>query len=242
MEQRLIQGLAQLGLTPPPGAVDQLVHYGRALVEQNKVMNLTAITSDQGVADLHFLDSVALLTMHPPTAEGTWLAGKSIIDVGTGAGFPGLPLKIMEPTLQVTLLDSLAKRISWLDGICHDLSLDDVTCIHARSEEQAHVAGYRESYDFATSRAVASLSLLCELALPYIKVGGQFLALKSTDCQEELACADHAIQILGGAYRGAFDYSIPNQNVTHRILIIEKVTDTPANYPRRWAKIQKSPL
>lgn len=231
-----------MGLTPPPLGVEQLSHYGRALVEQNKVMNLTAITSDQGVVDLHFLDSVALLTMCPATENGSWLAGKSLIDVGTGAGFPGLPLKIMEPTLKVTLLDSLAKRISWLDGLCNQLGLEGVECLHARSEEQGHAEGYRECYDLATSRAVASLGLLCELALPYIKVGGLFLALKSTDCQEELSQSTHAIETLGGRYQGAFDYEIPNTGVSHRILLIEKVAPTPDKYPRRWAKIQKSPL
>ncbi len=242
MEQRLQQGLEALGLTPPPQAVAQLIQYGHSLVEQNKVMNLTAITSDEGVADLHFLDSVALLTMAPATEQGTWLAGKSLIDVGTGAGFPGLPLKIMEPTLEVTLLDSLAKRISWLDSLCGELNLSQVECLHARSEEQGHVEGYREAYDFATSRAVASLGLLCELALPYVKVGGQFLALKSTESNQELEEAAHAIELVGGKYSGSFDYTIPKAGVTHRILIIDKVAPTPSGYPRRWAKIQKNPL
>lgn len=245
MEQRLQQGLTALGLTPPPKAVAQLIQYGHSLVEQNKVMNLTAITSDEGVADLHFLDSVALLTMHSAPeqeGQGTWLAGKSLIDVGTGAGFPGLPLKIMEPTLEVTLLDSLAKRISWLDSLCSELGLSQVECLHARSEEQGHVEGYRESYDFATSRAVASLGLLCELALPYVKVGGQFLALKSTESTQELEEAAKAIQLLGGQYRTSFDYTIPKAGVTHRILVIDKIAPTPSGYPRRWAKIQKNPL
>ena len=171
MQARIASGLTALGLTPPDGAAARLAEYGRLLLEQNQVMNLTAITEPDQVADLHFLDSAALLTL------GEDLRGKRLIDVGTGAGFPGLPLRILEPSLQLTLLDSLGKRVNWLASVCNTLGLEGVECLHARAEEQALVDGYRDGFDYAVSRAVASLELLCELCLPYLKVGGRFLEI-----------------------------------------------------------------
>ena len=163
---RLQKGLDALGVHTPNGA-EQLAEYGRLLLEQNQVMNLTAITDPDQVVDLHFLDSAALLTI------GEDFHHKTLIDVGTGAGFPGLPLKILEPSLDLTLLDSLGKRVTWLSSVCEVLSLDNVTCVHARAEEQALKSGFRDSFDFAVSRAVASLELLSELCLPYCKGRGQ---------------------------------------------------------------------
>ena len=192
MQARISAGLAQLGLTPPPQAAAQLARYGQLLLEQNQVMNLTAITDPDQVVDLHFLDCAALLTI------GEDFYGKTLIDVGTGAGFPGLPLKILEPSLTVTLLDSLGKRVNWLSSVCEALSLDKVACLHARAEEQALEAGFRDSFDFAVSRAVASLELLSELCLPYVKVGGQFLAMKTTESASEVEEAAHCIKLLGG--------------------------------------------
>ena len=236
MKERIARGLAALGLTPPPQAADQLAEYGRLLLEQNQVMNLTAITQPDQVADLHFLDCAALLTM------GEDFRGKRLIDVGTGAGFPGLPLKILEPSLELTLLDSLGKRVTWLERVCGQLGLEQVTCLHARAEEQALQPDYRECFDYATSRAVASLELLCELCLPYVKVGGKFLAMKSVDSGEEVNRAARGISILGGRLLPAFDYEIPGAGVHHRVIMVEKVAPTPKRYPRRWAKIQKAPL
>ena len=155
-------------------------------------MNLTAITEPDQVAALHFLDSAALLAMPGlgGAADGkTSLAGKRLIDVGTGAGFPGLPLRLLEPSLKLTLLDSLGKRVAWLEEVCAALGAGDTSCIHARAEEQALLPGFRDGFDFAVSRAVASLNLLCELCLPYVKVGGRFLAMKAVDCGEELTQA-----------------------------------------------------
>ena len=236
MEARISAGLAALGLTPPPGAAGQLARYGSLLLEQNRVMNLTAITEPDQVADLHFLDCAALLTM------GYDFKGKSLIDVGTGAGFPGLPLKILEPTLNVTLLDSLGKRVTWLESVGAALGLEGVTCLHARAEEGSHDPALRESFDFAVSRAVAALPLLCELCLPYVKVGGFFLAMKSVDSAAEVEGAGRAVSKLGGRLLPAADYAIPGAGVVHRVIGIEKIAPTPGNFPRRWANMQKKPL
>ena len=231
MKQLLTAGLQDLQL--PTVGVDALLRYADALLETNKVMNLTAITEPADVATLHFLDSAALLTL----ADFT---GKRVVDVGTGAGFPGMPLRILEPSIRLTLLDSLGKRINFLQGVCDSLGFSDVACVHARAEEFA--TNHRESYDIATSRAVASLPLLAELSLPLVKVGGYFLPMKAVDSDEELAAAARAIQILGGRLAEVKDYQIPGTNVTHRLVVIEKVKPSPAKYPRAFAKIKKAPL
>ena len=215
MQARIASGLTALGLTPPDGAAARLAEYGRLLLEQNQVMNLTAITEPDQVADLHFLDSAALLTL-----------GEDLL----------------EPSLQLTLLDSLGKRVNWLASVCNTLGLEGVECLHARAEEQALVDGYRDGFDYAVSRAVASLELLCELCLPYLKVGGRFLAMKGVDSGEEINHAARCISILGGRLLPSVDYVIPGANVRHRVVLVEKCTPTPNGYPRRWAKIQKAPL
>ena len=231
MKQLLTEGLAQLHL--PADHVDDLLQYAEALLETNKVMNLTAITDPADVATLHFLDSAALLTL----ADFT---GKRVVDVGTGAGFPGMPLRILEPSIKLTLLDSLGKRITFLQGVCDQLGLKNVECVHARAEEFA--AQHRESYDIATSRAVASLPLLAELSLPLVKVGGYFLPMKSVDSDEELTSAARAIRTLGGQLVDVKDYRIPGTEVTHRLVVIKKVSPSPGKYPRAFAKIKKAPL
>ena len=214
MEERIAAGLAQLGLTPPPGTAAKLARYGEMLIEQNKVMNLTAITDPDQVASLHMLDCAALLRYGN-------LKGASLIDVGTGAGFPGIVLKIMEPSLDLTLLDGLQKRLNWLAMVCDELELEN---------------------DFATARAVASMNVLTEMCLPYVKVGGKFLAMKSVESDEELSQAAHAIKFLGGRVRQTEDYPVPHTDVTHRLVVIEKVAPTLKGYPRRWAKVQQAPL
>ena len=237
MEQILARGLEELGLTAqvPANAPQQLAQYGRMLIEKNKVMNLTAITEEEKVAQLHMLDCAALLNCAD-------FEGKTLIDVGTGAGFPGLALKILVPSLEITLLDSLNKRVDWLNQVIETLGLSGITAIHARAEEQALVKGYRDHFDFVTARAVADLRLLCEMCLPFVKVGGRFLSMKSVGSDEELQNAAHAIQFMGGRVRGSEDYTIPGTDVTHRVLFIDKVAPTLKGYPRRWAKIQKDPL
>lgn len=231
----LCRGLDQLGLPWTQKAAEQLSLYGDRLLEKNQVMNLTAITDPEEVVKRHFLDSAALL---PSKALG----GRKVIDVGTGAGFPGLVLKILDPTIQLTLLDSLGKRVDWLNEVCAQLGLEGIQAIHARAEEQALVKGYRDSFDFVTARAVANLRLLGELCLPYVKVGGQFLAMKTTESASEVEEAAHCIKLLGGWAEELVDYAIPGTQVTHRVLPIRKLAPTLKGYPRRWARIQKQPL
>lgn len=233
LEELLQSGFAALSLTLDPQALGRYRVYYEYLEEMNRVMNLTAISGEEDVARLHFLDCASLL----PLAD---FAGKRVIDVGTGAGFPGLAMKIACPAMELTLLDSLDKRIGFLKNTCQKLGFEDVACIHARAEEIP--AGFRQSFDFALSRAVARLNLLCELCLPYVKKGGAFIAMKGSDLEEELAEAKHCIRSLGGQVEKKVDYTIPGTDVTHCALIIRKVADTPAKYPRRWVQIKKSPL
>ncbi len=231
MRDLLVNGLETLGL--PTEGVPALERYAHLLVEKNKVMNLTAITEPADIATLHFLDSAALLTLAD-------FRDKTVADVGTGAGFPGVPLRILEPSIKLTLLDSLQKRIGFLQEVCDDLGLNDVACVHGRAEEFA--AAHRESFDIVTSRAVASLPLLAELCLPLVKVGGWFLPMKSVDSDEELANAARAIEILGGQVICSKNYQIPEIDVSHRLIFIKKVKETQKKYPRTFAKIKKNPL
>ena len=231
MEQLLRDGLASLGL--PDDGIPSLLRFSELLVEKNKVMNLTAITEPADIATLHFLDCASLL----PLAE--W-KGKTVVDVGTGAGFPGMPLRILEPSIRLTLLDSLNKRIDFLQDVCEDLGLTDVACVHGRAEEFA--AHRRESFDIAVSRAVANLQMLSELCLPLVKVGGSFLSMKSVDSDQELEAAKKAISLLGGEISRVKDYAIPGTDVRHRLILIKKIKETPKKYPRAFAKIKKNPL
>lgn len=233
METLIRQGLAHLSLDADKAP--QLARYGQLLLEKNQVMNLTAITEHGQVARLHMLDCAALLT-HVDLKE------KSLIDVGTGAGFPGMVLKIMEPSLKLTLLDSLEKRLTWLAEVCEELGITNVHFVHARAEEQALVPDFREQFDIATARAVASMNTLSEICLPYVKVGGRFLAMKSVDSNEEVEQSAAAISKLGGRLEKRFDYIIPGTDISHRVVPVLKISPTPDKYPRRWAKIQKNPL
>ena len=231
MEATLRAGLTALGL--PCSAVPRLLEFAGRLLEKNRVMNLTAITEPKDVATLHLLDCAALLTLSD-------FRGKSVVDVGTGAGFPGMVLRILEPDFDLTLLDSLGKRIDWLAETCAAMGLERVDCVHARAEEFA--VQHRQQYEIATSRAVAALPLLCELALPLVKPGGCFLAMKSVDSDDEIQSARSAMGQLGGKLESIRDYAIPGTAVTHRLVVIRKVKDTPPRFPRSWAKMKKAPL
>lgn len=229
MRDTLTKGLPVLGVDL--AHMDALEEFSRLLVKKNEVMNLTGITEPREVATLHLLDSLSLL----PLSD---MKGKKIIDVGTGAGFPGVPLKIALPESEVTLLDSLNKRVDFLQESCDALGLQNVICIHARAEE----FGHREEFDYAVSRAVAALPVLCELCLPLVKVGGEFLAMKSSHTEEEINEAKAAIALLGGAITEVIDYTIPTTDIVHRVVRIRKEKPTPKKYPRRFAQIKKQPL
>lgn len=233
LKHKLTEGLGRLGLSPTQGQVDQLALYCDRLLEKNQVMNLTAITDPADVVTLHFLDSAALLAAHP-------LAGKKIIDVGTGGGFPGLVLKILEPTIQLTLLDTLGKRMDWLEEVSGELGLTGVTFVKGRAEEFSHKKGFRDSYDLAVSRALASMPMLAELCLPYVKVGGQFLAMKSSKSDEEVQAAETIIRTLGGETPVVTEYQLPDTDVSHRIVAVSKGRPTPKGYPRKWTKIKEA--
>ena len=210
-----------------------LERFAGLVLERNQVMNLTAITGPEEFAALHLLDSLAL-------AFVAGLEDESVVDVGCGAGFPGVPLAIARPGRSVTLLDSLGKRVDFLREACGMLGLENAVCVHARAEEFA--AEQREQFDIAVSRAVASLPVLCELCLPLVKVGGRMLAMKSSHSQEEIQGAENAVHILGGRTAWVRDYQIPGTQVVHRVVCIEKVKSCPGKYPRRFALIKKSPL
>ena len=230
MRAALEAGLVQTGLTLTDRQLEQFVQFGQLLVEKNQVMNLTAITEPTAVAQLHFLDSLTVL-------QAADCKGKTIIDVGCGAGFPGVPVAIAEPAAKVTLLDSLQKRMNWLNEVLPQLGVE-ATVVAARAEE--YVLQHREQYDLATSRAVARLNILCELCLPYVKVGGKFLALKGAMTHEEVDEAQKAIAVLGGRVAEILEF--PVAEAIHRIVVIEKVKPTPKQYPRKFAKIKQTPL
>ncbi len=231
MFETLMNGLASMELPLSPECGRQLCAFGQAVVEQNKVMNLTAITEPEAVAKLHLLDSVALLKCADMT-------GKRLIDVGCGAGFPGVPVKIACPGLQLTLLDSLGKRMTWLrDAALPQLGVE-AECITARAEEFAQLR--REQYDFASSRAVARLNVLLELTAPFVKVGGAVLAMKGAAAEEELAEAKSAISKLGLQLEKVHHF--PVDGADHAVIVLRKVRPTPAQFPRKFAKIKQAPL
>ncbi len=230
MYNTLLSGLQAMQLPLEEAQARQLVAFGQAVVKQNEVMNLTAITEPAQVAKLHLLDSVSLLKCAD-------LAGKRLIDVGCGAGFPGVPVKIACPGVQLTLLDSLGKRMKWLESCLPQLGVE-ARCVTARAEEFA--AQEREVYDFASSRAVARLPVLLELTAPFVKVGGAVLAMKGAAAQEELDEAQNAIKKLGLQLEKVHHF--PVDGADHAVIVLRKVAPTPAQYPRAFAKIKKAPL
>ena len=230
MEKTLKEGLETLGLSLPEERQEKLCAFARAMLRQNEVMNLTAITEEPQVAKLHLLDSLTVLCCAD-------LKGKSLIDVGCGAGFPGVPLAIACPEAKITLLDSLGKRVKWLEETLPQLGIN-AECVTARAEEA--VAARRERYDFATSRAVARLNILLELTAPYVKVGGAVLAMKGAAAREELSECAGAMKKLGLKLEEVREF--PIDDTAHAVIVLRKVAPTPKQYPRRYAKIKQSPL
>lgn len=233
MHKILTDGFSTLGLEFTDEMFRSYVAYGQYLGERNEVMNLTAISGDEEVARLHFLDCAALLSIYD-------FSSKSVIDIGSGAGFPGIPLKIAKPDIRLTLLDSHNKKVGFLNETCQNLGMNNVRCIWARAEEAAMDIG--GSFDVAVSRAVARLNILCELCLPFVSVGGAFIAMKGPDCAQELAEAKHAISVLGGGKAEIKTYRIPGTDISHSAVIIEKIKPTPQHYPRQFGRIKKAPL
>ncbi len=199
-------------------------------------MNLTAITEYEDVMKKHFVDSISLIKVYDVNKS------VSVIDVGTGAGFPGLALKIAYPDLQVTLLDSLNKRISFLDAVIEELELENIFTIHGRAEDYAKQEKYREQFDLCVSRAVANLSTLSEYCLPFVKTGGQFISYKSEKIAEEQVQADNAIKILGGKVLNQVDFILPDSDIYRNLFVIEKIKATPKKYPRKAGLPAKEPL
>ena len=231
MLKTLREGLPELPLELDEERCKKLCDFGVAMVKQNEVMNLTGITEDSQVAKLHLLDSLTVLACQD-------LRGKSLIDVGCGAGFPGVPLAIACPEAKITLLDSLAKRMNWLETVVPALGIENARCVTARAEEE--VTKCRETYDFATSRAVARLNVLLELTAPYVRIGGAVLAMKGSAAREELAEAKNAISQLGLKLEEVKDFTI--DGAVHSVIVLRKVKATPARFPRRYSKIKQAPL
>ena len=225
MKDILINGSAKLGVPLDDCRAEHLIKYAALLKEWNGKINLTAITDDEGIAVKHFLDSL--------TAVSTGKVRGRVIDVGTGAGFPGLVLKTALPDISLTLLDSLNKRIKFLDAVISELGFDDVETVHMRAEDGGQNSRFREKYDTVVSRAVANMTRLSEWCLPFVKVGGYFLALKGPSADEELADAKRTISILGGEVEDVFEAEIPYSDLKHRIIIVKKVRQTPKRFPTK---------
>jgi len=234
--EHFLEQCAQMKIELSEKQLEQFQTYYEMLVEWNSFMNLTAITEYQDVYEKHFLDSLSLVNTYDVTSHAT------VIDVGTGAGFPGLALKIAFPNLKVTLLDSLNKRIQFLNTVIEKLELTDIVTIHGRAEDFAKPDKLRESFDLCVSRAVANLSTLCEYDMPFVKVGGLFISYKSEKVKEELEAATHAISLLGGVVEKQVDFTLPGTDLYRNLLTIKKVSSTPKKFPRKAGTAAKQPL
>lgn len=226
----------QIGVMLTNEQLEQFDTYYHRLIEKNKVMNLTAITEYQEVIDKHFVDSLLLAGVRDLTEE------LSVIDVGTGGGFPGIPLKIAFPNLKITLLDSLNKRVNFLNEVIEELQLQEIEAIHSRAEDAGQNANYREKYDLCVSRAVANLSALSEYCLPFVKPSGYFISYKSTNIDEELQQAGKAIKVLGGKLEQPVTVQIPETDIYRQFIMIQKKSHTPKVYPRKAGTASKNPI
>lgn len=221
----------------------QFIKYYDLLIAWNEKINLTAITDFEEVCVKHFVDCLSIINAFESSTElFDYFNGKSLIDVGTGAGFPGIPLKILLPDLKITLMDSLDKRVKFLIEVINELELNDIEAVHGRVEDCAMMDLYREKYDFATARAVASLPVLSEYCLPFVKVGGCFISYKSEKAMEELVSSKNALDILGGTFIKEISFNLSNTDNKRTILFINKSSSTPDKYPRKAGKPVKKPL
>ena len=234
--QILNEGCRQLGISLTEEQTEQFMLYYEKLIEVNRVMNLTAITEFEDVMRKHFLDSLTLVK------AADMKNVKRVLDLGTGAGFPGIPLKIAFPDTEFVLLDSLNKRVKFLHNIIELCRLKKIQAVHGRAEELAGKKEYRESFDLCVSRAVANLSSLSEYCLPYVEKGGLFVSYKSGNIQEELETAGYAIQILGGRIEDTVKFKLPGSDMDRSLVVIEKIRETPARYPRRAGIPSREPL
>ncbi|MBQ0037034.1 MAG: 16S rRNA (guanine(527)-N(7))-methyltransferase RsmG [Firmicutes bacterium] len=223
--------------------IEQFINYYDLLVEWNEKINLTSIVEFEDVCIKHFLDCLSIIKAFDSLDNlYSYFNGKSLVDVGTGAGFPGIPLKILLPNLSVTLIDSLDKRVKFLNEVISKLSLNDIVAYHGRVEDLAIDSQFRERFDYATARAVASLPVLCEYCLPFVKVGGYFISYKSEKAEAELNLSANALSILGGTFDRDVSFSLNDTDNSRTILFIEKTSFTPDKYPRKAGKPVKKPL
>ena len=223
--------------------IDSFLKYYNLLIEWNDKINLTAITEFKDVCLKHFVDSMSIVNAFSSFEEAKdFFSGKSLIDVGTGAGFPGICLKIIFPELNITLMDSLDKRIKFLNEVISSLSLKKITTVHARVEDAARTSDYREKFDFATARAVASLPVLSEYCLPFVKQDGFFIAYKSEKVLEEISISANALIVLGGKIESEYSFSLPDSDLQRTILFVKKENKTPEKYPRKAGTPSKKPL
>lgn len=234
--EKFLKGLEELQIELSDNQIKQFIRYYEMLVEKNKVMNLTAITEFDEVIEKHFLDSLSLIKVYDLQKE------VSVMDMGTGAGFPGIPLKIAFPHLKITLLDSLNKRINFLNEVVETLGLENVETCHGRAEDFGHRKEYREQYDLCTSRAVANLSTLSEYCVPFVKIGGQFVSYKSGNVDNELRESEKAIRILGGEIGKVCSFVLPETDFARTLVPIKKIKSTGKKYPRKAGTPSKEPL
>ncbi len=234
--EKFKNGLQQLHIELSEKQMEQFLQYYEMLVEKNKVMNLTAITEFDEVVEKHFLDSVSLtkqMDLHQPL---------KVLDLGTGAGFPGIPLKIVFPELEITLMDSLNKRVLFLQDVISSLQLQDIEAVHGRAEEAARNKKYREGFDLCVSRAVANISTLSEYCLPFVKIGGSFISYKSSTIEDELEDGKKGIAILGGKVKDVYKFTLPDSELQRSFVVIQKEKKTPKAYPRKAGTPSKDPL
>ena len=236
LKDLIIRGAYDYNIELDEHKVSQFMKYMLLLKEWNKKINLTAITEDYDIVKKHFIDSLSIIK------SNVIKKGSYIIDVGTGAGFPGIPIKIVIPEVKVVLLDSLNKRIKFLNTVIDELMLKDIVSIHGRAEEMSKSSLYREAFDIATARAVANMNLLSEYCLPYVKKGGYFIAMKGPSGYKEVVEASKAITVLGGTIKEIIETKIVDEEIKHNIIVIEKTQSTPLKYPRQFAIIENNPI